>query len=59
MFETGPETFGRDVAYLARLIGAGRLRAEVGLEVSWRELGRAAAALRDRQVNGKVVLTVD
>jgi NADPH:quinone reductase-like Zn-dependent oxidoreductase len=59
VFETGEETFGSDVAYLARLIGQGRLRAEIGLEVSWRELGRATAALRDRQVNGKVVLTVD
>jgi NADPH:quinone reductase len=59
VFETGSETFGRDVAYLARLIGEGRLQAQIGLEVSWRQLGRAAAALRDRQVNGKVVLTVD
>jgi NADPH:quinone reductase-like Zn-dependent oxidoreductase len=59
VFETGVETFGRDIAYLARLIGEGRLRAEIGLEVGWRELGRAVAALRDRQVNGKVVLTVD
>ena len=49
VFETGPETFGRDVAYLARLIGAGRLRAEVGLEVSWRELGRQ----RPRCVTGR------
>jgi NADPH:quinone reductase-like Zn-dependent oxidoreductase len=59
VFETGAETFGQDLAYLARLVGEGRLRPEIGLEVSWREVGRAAAALRDRQVNGKAVLTVD
>jgi NADPH:quinone reductase-like Zn-dependent oxidoreductase len=59
VFETGVETFGRDLTYLAGLIGAGRLTPQIGLQVSWRELGRAVTALRDRQVNGKAVLTVD
>jgi NADPH:quinone reductase-like Zn-dependent oxidoreductase len=59
VYQTGVETFGRDLTYLARLIGEGRLQAPIGLELSWRDVGRAVAALRDRQVNGKVVLTVD
>lgn len=59
VFETGEETFGRDLAYMAHLIGEGRLQPQVGLELSWRELGKAVTALRDRQVNGKAVLRVD
>jgi NADPH:quinone reductase-like Zn-dependent oxidoreductase len=59
VYETGVETFGQDLAYLAHLIGQGRLTPQIGLEVSWRDLGQAVAALRDRQVNGKAVLRVD
>ncbi|MBI3972566.1 MAG: zinc-binding dehydrogenase [Chloroflexi bacterium] len=59
VYETGVETFGNDLAYLARLIDQRRLQPPIGLELSWRELGRAVAALRDRQVDGKAVLTVD
>jgi NADPH:quinone reductase-like Zn-dependent oxidoreductase len=59
VYETGVETFGRDLAYLAGLMGQGRLQPQVGLEVSWRDLGQAATALRDRRVNGKVVLRID
>jgi NADPH:quinone reductase-like Zn-dependent oxidoreductase len=59
VYETGVETFGQDLAYLAQLIGQGRLTPQIGLEVSWRDLGQAVAALRDRQVNGKAVLRVD
>ena len=59
VYETGPDTFGEDLAFLARLIGERRLEPQVGLQLSWRDIGRAAAALRARQVNGKVVLTLD
>ena len=59
IYQTGVETFGRDLGYLAGLVGEGRLRPEVGLEASWREAGRALAALRDRRVSGKAVLLVD
>lgn len=59
VYATGTETFGRDLEYLARLMGEGKLRPQVGLEVSWTELGKAMTALRDRKVNGKVVLRLD
>jgi len=59
IYETGVETFGRDLAYLASLLARGDLRPQIGLEVSWRDLGTALAALRDRQVNGKAVLLID
>ena len=47
------------LAYLASLLARGDLRPQIGLEVSWRDLGTALAALRDRQVNGKAVLRID
>lgn len=47
------------VTIQARLMGEGKLQPQVGLRVSWKELGRAMSALRDRQVNGKVVLAID
>lgn len=59
VYRTPVETFGADLGYLAGLVAAGKLHAPVGLEVSWRELARATEALRNRQVNGKVVLTID
>jgi NADPH2:quinone reductase len=59
IFQTGVETFGEDLAYLVGLIAAGRLRPEVGLELSWRETARAVQALRERRVTGKAVLLVD
>ena len=59
VYRTPVETFGQDLGYLAGLVAAGKLRAPVGLEVSWRELARATEALRNRQVNGKVVLEID
>ncbi|MDR0358722.1 MAG: zinc-binding dehydrogenase, partial [bacterium] len=59
VYRTPVETFGQDLGYLAGLLAAGKLKAPVGLEVSWRELGRATEALRDRRVNGKVVLQID
>jgi NADPH:quinone reductase len=59
VYETGVDTFGSDLAFMARLIGEGRLEAPIGLELSWREIGKAVDALRDRQVNGKVILKID
>lgn len=59
VYATNIDTFGQDLAYLAGLIAEGRLDAPVGLEKSWRELGSAAEALRDRQVKGKAVLSLD
>jgi NADPH2:quinone reductase len=59
VYQTDVATFGVDLAYLAGLIDDGLLKAEVGLEVSWHELDRALDALRNRQVDGKVVLRID
>lgn len=59
IYETGVETFGQDLSFLAGLVGEGKLRPQIGLQVSWRDLGNAIEALRERRVNGKVVLTID
>ena len=59
IYQTGVETFGKDLGFLARLVGEGRLRPQVGLDVSWRQLGMAVEQLRSRQVSGKVVLRID
>jgi NADPH:quinone reductase-like Zn-dependent oxidoreductase len=59
IYQTGVETFGADLTFLARLLATGHLKAVVGLEVSWHDLDSALAALRDRQVDGKVVLRIN
>jgi len=59
IYETDVRTFGRDLGFLASLLGSGQLEPQIGLEVSWRDLGAAVAALRDRKVNGKAVLRFD
>jgi NADPH:quinone reductase-like Zn-dependent oxidoreductase len=51
-------TAGADIATLAELVASGRLVADVGMEADWKDLPAALDALRDRQVSGKVVLTV-
>jgi NADPH2:quinone reductase len=52
---TGPA----DLQFLATEIAAGRLDPGVSLMSSWREPDEAVAALMDRRVNGKAVLTID
>jgi NADPH2:quinone reductase len=59
IYGTDVRTFGKDLGFLARLVAEGRLRPQVGLEVSWRDLATGIAALRERRVNGKVVLRID
>ncbi len=59
IYQSGVETFGRDLGLLVGLVARGRLGPQVGLDVSWRELGTAVERLRGRQVNGKVVLRID
>ena len=60
VYESGePPTFGADLAVLASEIAAGRLAPEVGLEASWQDHTAALNALRERQLAGKVVLTID
>jgi len=58
LYQTDTSTFGRDLGHLAHLLAEGRLVAPIGLHVPWTELPDAMAALRDRQVQGKVVFDV-
>ena len=60
IYESGtPASMGVDLAKLVSLVAAGKLSPEIGLEDSWHNLYRAAAALRDRKVNGKAVFHID
>ncbi|MER8942706.1 zinc-binding dehydrogenase [Mesorhizobium sp. M0915] len=56
-YASGPEV-GADIASLLALIAAGRLETRVVLTVSWRDVGRALDALRQRSISGKAVLTM-
>jgi NADPH2:quinone reductase len=48
-----------ELARLAELVSASRLRCSIGLEASWRSAAEAIDALMDRRVGGKAVLHVD
>ncbi|WP_052851602.1 zinc-binding dehydrogenase [Streptomyces avicenniae] len=50
--------FGPDLAYLARLLGEGRLDAQIGWRGPWERAVEGADALFGRRVAGKVVLDV-
>ncbi|HLJ69051.1 MAG TPA: zinc-binding dehydrogenase [Chloroflexota bacterium] len=54
-----PQNFSEDLRYLASLVGTGKLDPQIGREESWRNANAAIEALMNRQVNGKVVLTID
>ncbi len=47
---------GRDLGYLAGLVGRGTLDPGVDTEMVWTELDRALVRLADRSVQGKIVL---
>jgi NADPH2:quinone reductase len=49
----------RDLGLLVAELAAGRLDPQIGLTVSWHEADRALAALMERRVAGKAVLTLD
>jgi NADPH:quinone reductase len=51
------ETLGEDLAILARLVADGRLTPHIGLTLGWEQTPRAFAALADRTLRGKAVLT--
>jgi NADPH:quinone reductase len=60
VYESGePPTFGADLGLLTSEVAAGRLQPQVGLEASWRDPLGALQALRERNLEGKAVLTVD
>jgi NADPH:quinone reductase len=49
----------RDLTLLANELAAGRLDPQIDLVASWHEAGEPIAALLDRRVAGKAVLTLD
>jgi len=51
------ETLGEDLAILGDLVATGRLSPHIGLTLGWHETARALAALTERAVRGKAVLT--
>lgn len=57
-FTKGPHS-GEDLAYLVRLVQAGKLQVDIGWRGSWTRIAEASAALFGRQVAGKAVLDVD
>lgn len=57
VYSTGEQTFGTDLALLARLVADGALAPQVGTPRDWREAPVALTAMRDRQTTGKLVLT--
>lgn len=55
----GPEeTLGEDVGILAALVADGRLRPNIGLTMDWDHTADAFAALANRSLRGKAVLTL-
>lgn len=54
-----PEPLAEDLRLLVSLATTGKLTPFIGWEGSWRDINRAVAALRDRQVVGKVVFSFD
>jgi NADPH2:quinone reductase len=54
----GGEPFGRDLGYLARLVANGQLATQLAGELSWEQMPEALQRLSNRDVAGKLVLTV-
>ena len=54
----GGDPFGRDLAYLVTLVAEGRLDPQLASEMPLGSGARGAAALRNRDAAGKVVLTL-
>ncbi len=54
----GGDPFGRDLGYLASLVADGKLDPQVGAELPWEGITEAIDRLQDRDVAGKVALTL-
>jgi NADPH:quinone reductase-like Zn-dependent oxidoreductase len=54
----GGDPFGRDLGYLASLVAEGKLDAQLGGEMPWEEITEAMDRLRNRDVAGKIALTL-
>ena len=54
----GGDPFGRDLGYLAALVGEGRLDPQLAGELPWEAMPEAMERLRNRAVAGKLALTL-
>ena len=54
----GDDPFGRDLAYLVRLIGERKLDPQLAGELPWEKIPEAMERLRNREVAGKLALTI-
>ena len=54
----GGDPFGRDLGYLASLVADGRLDPQLGAELPWEAITEAMDRLQNRDVAGKVALTL-
>lgn len=54
----GGEPFGRDLGYLVRLVDDGKLTTQLAGELPWEKMPEALQRLSNRDVAGKLVLTV-
>jgi NADPH:quinone reductase len=55
----GGDPFGRDLAYLVTLVAERRLDPQLAGELSWEQMPEAVERLRNRDVGGKVTLTLN
>ncbi len=58
VYRTDVTTFGEDLAFLAGLVGSGKLKDYVGTTRDWRDTVQAVDTLRQHATTGKVVLIV-
>lgn len=54
----GGDPFGRDLGYLATLVADHKLDPQLAAEMSWEEMSAAIGRLRNRDVAGKLALTL-
>ncbi len=54
----GGDPFGRDLAYLARLVAEGKLDPQLAAELPWEDMPQALERLRNRDAAGKIALTL-
>ncbi len=54
----GGDPFGRDLGYLAALVAEGRLDPQLAGDLPWERMPEAMERLRNRDVAGKIALTL-
>jgi hypothetical protein len=54
----GDDPFGRDLSYLVSLVAERKLDPQLAGELSWEEIQEAMVRLQNRDVAGKVALTL-